>query len=71
MVLQDVKGWAQLVEVGKEKDHLVKSSWPSVPNMHVGCDYGQVSMTLGDPHWCGRDLVEVGPDIGNPARCCQ
>ena len=69
VVLLDVEGWNQPVEVGKEKDHLVKSGWPNVPSKHEGCDYGQVSMTRGDPHWFGHDLVEGEPGIGNPARC--
>ena len=69
--LQDVEGWIQRVEVGKEKDHLVKSGWPSVPSKHEECDYGQVSTTRGDPHWFVHDLVEVKPDIGNPARSCR
>ena len=51
-----------------EKDHLVKSGWPSVPNKHEECDYGQVSTTRGDPHWFVHDLVEVKPDTGDPAK---
>ena len=61
-------GWNRRVEVGKEKDHLVTSGWPSVPSKHEECDYGQVSTTRGDPHWFVHDLVEVKPDIGDPAR---
>ena len=68
VVLQDVRGWNQRVEVEKEKDHLVKNGLPNVPNKHEGCDYGQESMTRGDPHWFGHDLVEGEPDIGNPAK---
>ena len=68
MVLLDVEGWNQPVEVGKEKDHLVKSGWPNVPSKHEGCDYGQVSTTRGDPHWFVHDWVEVEPDIVDPAR---
>ena len=67
---QDGEGWSQHVEVGREKDHLVKNGWPSVPSKHEECDYGQVSTTRGDPHWFVHDLVEVKPDIGNPARSC-
>ena len=40
VVLQVVRGWNQQVEVGREKDHLVKSGLPNVPNKHEGCDYG-------------------------------
>ena len=71
VVLQVVRGWNQQVEVGREKDHLVKSGLPSVPNKHGGCDYGQGSMTRGDPHWFGHGLVEGELGIENPARCCR
>ena len=59
------------VEVRKEKDHLVKSGWPNVPNKHEGYGCGQGSMRLGDPLVLERDLVEEELDIGDPARCCR
>ena len=71
VVLQDVKGWNQQVEEGKEKDHLVKSGLPNVPNKHEGYDYGQGSMMLGDPLGLVHDLVEEERDIEDPAKCCR
>ena len=71
VVLQDVNGWTQQVEVGKEKDHLVKSGLPNVPNKHEGYDYGQGSMMLGDPLELEHDLVEGERGIEDPARCCR
>ena len=71
VVLQDVKGWTQPVEVGKEKDHLVKSGLPNVPNKHEGYDYGQGSMMLGDPLGLEHDLFEEERDIEDPAKCCR
>ena len=67
VVLQDVDGWNRQVEVGKERDHLVKSGWPNVPSRREECGYGQVSTTRGDPHWFVHDWVEVEPDIVDPA----
>ena len=71
MVLQGVHEWVRQVEVGKEKDHLVKSGWPNVPNKHEGYDCGQGSMRLGGPLVLERDLVEEELDIEDPARCCR
>ena len=48
----------------------MRSGWQSVPSKREECDYGQVSTTRGGPHWFVHDLVEVEPDIGNPARSC-
>ena len=59
------------VEVRKEKDHLVKSGWPNVPNKHEGYDYGQGSMMLGDPLGLVHDLVEEERDIEDPPKCCR
>ena len=69
MVLQGVHEQVQPVEVGKEKDHLVKSGWPNVPNKHEGYDCGQGSMRLGGPLVLERDLVGEEPDIEDLARC--
>ena len=58
MVLQGVHEQVRQVEVRKEKDHLVKSGWPTVPNKHEGYGCGPGSMRLGDPIVLERDLVE-------------
>ena len=71
MVLQGVHEQVRQVEVGKEKDHLVKSGLPNVPNKHEGYDYGQGSMMLGDPLGLEHDLVEEERDIEDPAKCCR
>ena len=71
MVLQGVHEQVRQVEVGKEKDHLVKSGLPNVPNKHEGYDYGQGSMMLGDPLELEHDLVEGERDIEDPAKCCR
>ena len=71
IVLQGVHEQVRQVEVGKEKDHLVKSGLPNVPNKHEGYDYGQGSMMLGDPLELEHDWVVGERDIEDPARCGQ
>ena len=70
-MLPSVFEQVQPVEVGKEKDHLVRICWPNVPNRHEGYDCGRGSMRLGDPLVLEHGWVVEEQDIEVPARCVQ